>query len=183
MKTNEHPAQFTGPTELRLVRTLPGPIERVWEYLTDSEKRARWFAGGAMEQRKGGKVALKFKHKDLAPDEELPEQFQKDESSCDFTAEITRWEPPRMLAYTFGKSAESEVTFELTPQGKDVLFVLTHRSRGRDVVDMADFAAGWHTHVAQLVAQLEGAPRPPFWPMFKGIWERYEQARILAQKA
>lgn len=29
------------PNTLRLERVLPGPIERVWEYLTDSEKRAR----------------------------------------------------------------------------------------------------------------------------------------------
>jgi len=53
MKNNNQSGQFTGPAEIRLVRTLPGPIERVWEYLTDSEKRSRWFAGGPMEQRVG----------------------------------------------------------------------------------------------------------------------------------
>ena len=47
MKINDEPGKFTGPAEVRLVRILPGPIERVWEYLTDSEKRARWFGGGA----------------------------------------------------------------------------------------------------------------------------------------
>jgi len=36
MKANDQYGQFTGPAEVRLVRTLPGPIERVWEYLTDS---------------------------------------------------------------------------------------------------------------------------------------------------
>lgn len=182
MKTNDACAKFTGPAEVRLVRTLPGPIERIWEYLTDPEKRSRWFAGGPMELRKGGKMALKFRHKDLAPDEPLPEQFQKDESCCDFTGLVTRCEPPRVLAYTFGKAGESEVTFELTPQGKAVLLVLTHRSRGGDVADMADFAAGWHTHVSHLVALLEGGARPPFWSLFRELWAEYEKARIAAQK-
>ena len=53
MKANDQHGKFTGPAEVRLVRTLPGPIERVWEYLTDPEKRSRWFAGGPMELSAG----------------------------------------------------------------------------------------------------------------------------------
>ena len=183
--TIDHSAsgKFSAPAEVRLVRLLPGPIERVWEFLTDPEKRARWFAGGPMEQRPGGKAQLTFKHKSLAPDEPLPEPFEKDENCCDFTATVTRCEPPRVLAYTFGKAGESEVTFELTPQGNAVLLVLTHRSRGGDVAEMADFAAGWHTHVAHLIAQLEGTPRPPFWSLFRALWPDYENARIAAQQS
>ena len=49
MKPNDQPAQFPAPGEIRLMRTLPGPIERLWQYLTDPEKRSRWFAGGPME--------------------------------------------------------------------------------------------------------------------------------------
>ena len=30
MKTNDQHGKFTGPAEVRLVRTLPGPIERIW---------------------------------------------------------------------------------------------------------------------------------------------------------
>jgi hypothetical protein len=52
MIANDLHGQFTGPAEVRLVRILPGPIERVWDYLTDSEKRGRWFAGGPMEPRR-----------------------------------------------------------------------------------------------------------------------------------
>ena len=75
MKSNEQHGKFTGPGEVRLVRTLPGPIERIWEYLTDPEKRARWFAGGPMEPKKGGKMELFFLHKNLAPDETPPEDI------------------------------------------------------------------------------------------------------------
>jgi uncharacterized protein YndB with AHSA1/START domain len=34
------------PRTFRIERLLPGPIERVWSYLTESEKRRRWFGAG-----------------------------------------------------------------------------------------------------------------------------------------
>jgi hypothetical protein len=72
------------------------------------------------------------------------------------------------------------VTFELSPEGKNVLLVLTHRSRGEDLAYMVGYSAGWHTHLAQLVAQLEGAPRPPFWPMHVRLREEYSAIRSAA---
>ena len=50
---------------LRIRRVLPGPIERVWAYLTESEKRGRWLAAGPMELRVGGRVELTFRNTDL----------------------------------------------------------------------------------------------------------------------
>ena len=38
---------------LRFVRDLPGPIERVWDYLVDPEKRALWFCGGTSGEKAG----------------------------------------------------------------------------------------------------------------------------------
>ena len=181
MKSNDLPGQFTGPAEVRLVRTLPGPIERIWDYLTDPEKRSRWFAGGPMELRKGGKFTLHFQHKNLAPDETPPEEHQCHHDGSSMDGIITRCEPPRVLAFTFGSTGESEATFELTPQGKNVLLVLTHRARGEDVPYMAGFGAGWHTHVAHLIALLEGAPRPPFWPLHAKLRADYEKLRVAAQ--
>ena len=32
------------PATLKIQRLLPGPIERVWAYLTESELRRQWFA-------------------------------------------------------------------------------------------------------------------------------------------
>ena len=182
MKTNDEPAMFTGPAEVRIVRLLPGPIERLWEYLTDSEKRSRWFAGGPMEPKKGGRMTLRFRHKDLAPDETPPDDHKEfHEPGASMEATVTRYEPPRVLAYTFGSDAESEVTFELTPQGKNVLLVLTHRSTGGDLPYMAGFAAGWHTHLGHLIALLEGAPPPPFWPTHTRLRAEYEKLLVAAQ--
>jgi len=182
MKSNEQLGKFTKPGEVRLVRTLPGPIERVWEYLTDPEKRARWFAGGPMEPRVGGKMRLDFKHKNIAPDETPPDDHkQYHDPGSSMEGKVLRWEPPRVLSYTFDEN--SDVTFELTPQGKTVLLVLTHRARGEDLPFLHGFAGGWHTHLAHLVALLEGAPRPPFWPLHAKLKAEYENLRASAPKS
>src|SRR5688500_1915221 len=157
MKTNEEYGKFTGPAEVRLVRTLPGPIERVWEYLTDSKKRARWCSGGALEQRTGGKIEFAMVHKNLAPDETPPAKYaQVQDPGVTFEGRVLRCEPPRLLVFTFG-SDDSEVTFELTPQGKQVQLVLTHRTRGaEEQAELTNYSTGWHTHLAFLLAELEG---------------------------
>jgi len=184
MKINEEPGKFISPAEVRLVRTLPGPIERVWEYLTDPEKRARWFAGGPMELRVGGKMRLDFRHKNIAPNEVPPEDHKKHhEEGHSMEAVVTRCEPPRVLAFTFGSDGESEATFELTTEGKHVRLVLTHRATGGDLPYMAQFASGWHTHLTHLIALLEGAPRPPFWPVHAKLKPEYEKMRIAAQQS
>lgn len=184
MNLNEQPGKFTGPAEVRFVRTLPGPIERVWQYLTDPEKRARWFCGGALEQKAGGKVEFAMVHKNLAPDETPPAKYaQVQDPGVTFEGRVLRCEPPRLLVYTFG-SEDSDVTFELTPQGKQVLLVLTHRTRGaEEQAELSNYGAGWHTHLAHLVAQLEGTPRPPFWAMHAKLLPDYEKARLVAQQS
>lgn len=173
---NDACAEFSAPGELRLIRTLPGPIERVWEYLTDPGKRARWFAGGPMDLHPGGKMQLLFRHANLAPDETPPEPYkQYHDPGTTMDGRVLRCEPPRLLAYTFGD--ESDVTFELTPQGHQVLLVLTHRSRGTDIPEIGNYASGWHTHLALLIAQLAGAPRPPFWATHARLKDVYEKLR------
>lgn len=174
MNTNEPYGTFTTPAEVRLVRTLPGPIERIWEYLTDDEKRARWFAGGPMEPKKGGKMELHFLHKNIAPDEHPPEEFKEvHEAGFKMPGTVLRWEPPRVLSYTFDE--DSDVTFELTPQGKNVVLVLTHRSRGPDLPSISGYASGWHSHLSLLLALLEGAPRPPFWATHARLKVEYQK--------
>ena len=37
------------PATLKIQRLLPGPIERVWAYLTESDLRRQWLAAGPME--------------------------------------------------------------------------------------------------------------------------------------
>ncbi|HEX2853408.1 MAG TPA: SRPBCC family protein [Opitutaceae bacterium] len=184
MKTNEQNGKFGGPDEVRIVRTLPGPIERVWEYLTDPEKRARWFSGGVLEQKAGGKVEFAMKHKNLVPDETPPAKYAHvQDPGVTFEGRVLRCEPPRLLVYTFG-SDDSEVTFELTTQGRQVVLVLTHRTRGAEErAELTNYAAGWHSHLSLLVALLEGTPRPAFWPVHAKLVGEYEKLHAAELKS
>ena len=62
---------------VRFERLLPGPIERVWAYLTDPDKRGTWLAAGPMELRVGGQVELNFHHADLSAEKTPPDRYKK----------------------------------------------------------------------------------------------------------
>ncbi len=46
-------------------RIRPGPIERVWAYLIDGDKRALWLAGGDMPVVPGATGRMTFNHAGL----------------------------------------------------------------------------------------------------------------------
>ena len=144
-------ATVAGADTVRLERVLPGPIERVWAYLTEPDKRAKWLAGGPMELHAGGRVEFKFRHADLPAEKTPPGAFKKYSEGHVFSSRVTACDPPRLLAFTWGDEAgkHGEVTFELTPRGKDVHLVLTHRRLpGRK--EMLSVAGGWHAHLGIL---------------------------------
>ena len=162
------------PRALRFERLLPGPIERVWAYLTEPEMRAKWLAAGPMEPFVGGKVDLVFRHDDLSPvKEERPERFKEEEHLS--KGRVTRYDPPRLLAMTWGGAPDaSEVTFELTPREGEILLVVTHRKLANRA-EMIDTAGGWHTHLATLAPQTTGRTPRPFWSTWAGIKDEYER--------
>ena len=166
---NEYGTEI-GPAEVRFERLLPGPIERVWEYVTESEPRSRWFASGRMELHVGGKVELFFLHKNLAPNEEPPERYREvHEKGHRSFGRVTQCEPPRLLAFTWEDSEEKaaspdagEVIIQLEPRGERVLLTLTHR-RLASRAEVVDVSGGWHTHLGILEDRLLGREPRPFW--------------------
>ena len=163
---------------VRFERLLPGPIERVWAFLTESDKRGLWLAKGAVEPRIGGQVELHFLHSTLSPlPDEIPAKYRSLEKGASSTARVTRWEPPRLLSHSWPGPAgqESEVTFELTPQGGETLLVVTHRRLGTD--QMVSAAGGWHTHLDILVDRLCGRVPQPFFLTHSRLEGEY-QTRI-----
>jgi uncharacterized protein YndB with AHSA1/START domain len=157
---------------LRIRRVLPGPIERVWAYLTESDKRGRWLASGPMELRVGGNVELTFRNTELsAHGEPAPHKYKQNEGAS-VTGRVTRCEPPRLLSYTWGD--DSEVTFELTPQGEQVMLVLTHR-RLPDRTAMVRYGSGWHAHLDILLDHLNGREPRPFWSTHARLEAEYEK--------
>jgi uncharacterized protein YndB with AHSA1/START domain len=166
---------LTAAGTIRFERLLPGPIEGVWACLTESEQRAKWLAAGPMELRVGGRVQLAFHHADLStrPDP-TPERFESMEHGASMEGRITRLEPPRLLSYTWGEASHpSEVTFELTEQGTQVLLVLTHRGL-RDRGEMLDVASGWHAHVDVLTDRLTGREETRFWTNHTRLAAEYQ---------
>jgi uncharacterized protein YndB with AHSA1/START domain len=152
-----------GAEGVRLARLLPGPIERVWTFLTDSDKRATWLAAGSFDLRPGGRIELNFDNDSLSPG--APAEGAQGKGCSSWSGHITRIEPPHVLAFTSDGmgSASSEVTFELTPQDGKVLLVVTHR-RLDDRNARVSVASGWDAHVGILAARLAGATPEPFWP-------------------
>jgi uncharacterized protein YndB with AHSA1/START domain len=156
---------------LLIERVLPGPIERVWSYLVDGEKRALWFAGGEFEQRAGGKGEFVFNHSRLS-EEPTPEEWQSFEG---FRNEIRCLciEPPRLLVLGFTEGERtSELTFELTEQGDKVLLVLK-QSPVLKPDDLSNYGSGWHTHLDTLQDQLEGVKPRAFWTNFAKRQKEY----------
>jgi len=98
---------------VRFERTLPGPIDRVWEHLTVPSKLSGWFGeDSAIEPREGGSVRLLGGH---------------------VRGVVTQWKPRRKLTYTWNVLApgeeesrypESYLTLELSERGREVLLVL-----------------------------------------------------------
>ncbi|RYE35246.1 MAG: SRPBCC family protein [Hyphomicrobiales bacterium] len=159
---------------VRFERLLPGPIERVWSYLAESEKRGRWLASGAFDLRVGGRTEMLFKHSDIT--EETPPDAYREvhENGVHSTGTITRCEPPRIIAFTWGGGGEpeSEVEFELVPKGEKVLLVLTHRKL-TSKAKMTSVSGGWHMHLDLLEDQLAGSKPRGFWSRFKALHADY----------
>ena len=163
------------PGTVRFERVLPGPVERVWAYLTEADKRARWFAGGDIDLRPGGKVTLLFNNGefDASPP---PEKHRAHAGEIVSGGAVTRCEPPRLLAFLWGEEdgKHSEVTFELFPRGDEVLLVLTH-GRLADRAATLDVSGGWHAHLARLEDELGGRTPRPFWATVAAAEDAYAQ--------
>ena len=162
------PVTVVEPGTVRLERLLPGPIERVWAYITESGKRARWLCAGEFDLRVGGKVSLEFDNSRLSGEKNPPGRGAHVSSGV-----ITRLEAPRLLAHTWEwKGQNTEVSYELTPRGKEVLLVIVHRRiEGRDMVPQV--MGGWDVHTGILEDVLKGVAPRPFWKTQTRLADEY----------
>ncbi|MGI9224044.1 MAG: SRPBCC family protein [Woeseiaceae bacterium] len=164
-------------TTVRFERLLPGPLERVWEYLTDSDKRATWLAAGVTELTVGGKTEMHFHNASLStqPDIDRPEKYKDMPEKMSFGGTVTQCEPPHLLAYTWDFEDEhSEVCYELTEEGDKVRLVLTHRKLA-SLKEILSVSGGWHTHLDILEDVLEGREPQAFWTMHAPLEAEYER--------
>jgi len=163
---------------VRFERLLPGPVEKIWAYLTDGQKRGEWFASGAIPAQVGESFELNFKHSDLSPNKSPPPEQFKDMDAKGFHSKerLLALEPMRRLVHTFGEDnpPPSEVEFLLTPEGDKVRLTLTHR-KIPDRAYAVNVSGGWHAHLAILQYKVEGKAPPPFWSVWRETENTYEQ--------
>jgi uncharacterized protein YndB with AHSA1/START domain len=158
------------PATLRIERLLPGPIERVWAYLTESDLRRQWLASGKMELKVGAPFEFVWRNDELtdppgARPAGFPDEFR-------MPSRITEVDPPRKLSFTWDGSGD--VTFEIVPKGKDVLLTVTHRRvAGRST--LLRVSAGWHMHLDLLVARMTGEEAAPFWDGWSRLEKEYDR--------
>lgn len=161
-------------TTVRFERALPGPIERVWKYLTDGEMRAKWLAGGSTYLAVDGIIELKFHNASLSPlpDDPRPEKYHDMPEEMFFSGQITRYDPPHLLAHTWEDDGNySEVEYVLTTQDDKVLLVITHSRLQED--EVLGVSGGWHVHLDILDDVLEERTPRPYWKNHTAIEAEY----------
>ena len=139
-------------------RRLPGPIERVWSYLTDSDLRRQWLTSGTMNLQPGASFELVWRNDELSSSAaERPDGFSAESRATCPCGEV---EPPRRMRYVW--PGVGEVSIELETVGDEVMLTLTHRQLMGDRL-ILNVCAGWHAHLVLLVAHLEGKNPPSLW--------------------
>jgi uncharacterized protein YndB with AHSA1/START domain len=161
---------LTGPTTLKIQRLLPGPLDRVWAYLTDGDLRRKWLAAGPMELKVGAPFELIWRNDELSSAPvNRPAGFPEE---LHMKSRITEVDPPRKLSFTWEGSGD--VTFELERQGDEVLLTVIHR-RLPDRDTLLKVAAGWHTHLDVWAARAAGKEPEPFWEGWSRLREEYDR--------
>ena len=161
---------LTEPDTLKIQRLLPGPIERIWAFLTESDLRQKWLAAGHMEMKVGAPVELVWRNDELTnPPGQRPPGFAGERR---MQSRITELDPPRKLSIAWEGSGD--VSFELEPKGNEVLLTLIHRrlpNRG----NLLGVGAGWHAHLDLLVARASGKEPVPFWDGLSRLRQEYDK--------
>ncbi|MEB2842993.1 ATPase [Rhizobiales bacterium RZME27] len=162
--------RVTALLEITIQRKLPGPIERIWDYLTDSELRSQWLASGIMPADPGSVFELVWRNDELTEDAEArPEGFPEEQR---MTSEIVAFEAPHRLAFTW--PPRGEVSIELKTIGSDVLLTLVHK-RISDRKNMTMVGAGWHMHLDILAAKASGQKPGAFWQGWLRLRDEYDR--------
>ena len=158
------------PTTLKIQRLLPGPVERIWAWLVESDKRRKWLAAGKMELKVGAPFELVWRNDELTdPPGKRPDGFGAEHR---MQSRITELDPPRRIAFTWSES--SDVSIELEEQGSEVLLTLIHRRLpNRDY--MLRVGPGWHAHLDVLAARARNEEPAPFWDCMTKLRGEYDR--------
>ena len=123
-----------------------------------------------MSDKKGSRFELVWRNDELSERPgNKPEGFGSEHR---LESEITEFDPPRRLGFTWGSTGG--VTFELEPAGERVLLTVTHR-RIQERSSQLNISAGWHAHLDVLADRLAGEEPGPFWDQWVALKSEYER--------
>jgi uncharacterized protein YndB with AHSA1/START domain len=174
-------ARADGKYVLRFERRLAHPPEKVWRALTEPDQLRQWFPTDIEGERKLG-AKLLFVFRDDAPRaEDMPELLEHDPE--DLEGEYTEFDPPRLLAYTWG---DEDLRWELEPTEQGCRLALTHTFDERSGIPhpagprkkAARNAAGWDVCLASLETLLDHGSRhddPSGDQPWERLYDRYVQ--------
>jgi len=154
---------LNGEGTLTFVRVLRAPIETVWAHLVEDEHRRKWFCGGDVEPRTGGKIVFDFDHSRLSATP--PPKTSDCGQAVRFEGEVLAWEPPERLSFSWpedGGSHSSRVSITLKTISEGTELRLVHENLLSDSLKLG-VAAGWHTHFDLLGDLLDGRAVRDFW--------------------
>ncbi|GJL95001.1 MAG: ATPase [Hyphococcus sp.] len=162
---------------IKFVRLLPGPIDRVWSWIANGEKRARWFCGGSDLTNADATVRFEFKHQNLTPhNEAFPEEYKEMEDGISFEVEVTLLEPPHKVFFNWAgeEGSPSVVEFYLSEENGKVRLELIQRG---DITskEFTGSASGWHTHLDILGDKLADKEPEPFWSTLEALADDYKK--------
>ncbi|GEO38032.1 uncharacterized protein YndB with AHSA1/START domain [Skermanella aerolata] len=156
------------PATLKIQRLLPGSVDRCWAYLTESELRRQWLAAGEMEMKVDAPFEFVWRNDELSdPPGERPAGFPEEHR---LQSRIIELDPPRKLAIAWGTTGG--VSFELEPQGDQVLLTVIHR-RLPDRETLLNVSAGWHAHLDTLASRARGEQATSFWDRWTRLKAEY----------
>jgi uncharacterized protein YndB with AHSA1/START domain len=123
--------------QVRFVRRLPHPPEKVWRALTEDEHLEAWFPTTIEGERTAG-AALRFSFRE----HEIP-PFDGTMLACD---------PPRLLEFLWGPD---QLRFELAPDGDGTLLTMCDLVDPDEMGKAARDASGWHIALNRLTYELD----------------------------
>ena len=172
MTTTKKHGKLINQQTLQFERLLPGPIERVWDYITDAEKRKLWFCGGTSGLQEGEKFTFVFHNSRLGyPPESTPEKYKEFGDGFESEAIVVKYNKPTMFVMKW----EGLVTFHLQEVGDQVLLTLTHENLQDTKESRVGTLAGWHTHLDILADQCNNRTPNSFWPKHMSLEKEYEK--------
>lgn len=155
---------------LQFERLLPGPIERLWEYITDADKRSKWFCGGSSGLNAGDEFKFVFYNSQLgSPPEPAPGKYKEFGDGFESRAVVVKAEKPFLFVIEW----EGVVTFKLEEFGEMVKLTLTHEKLTDSKEARVGTLAGWHTHLDILVEVFNNREPKSFWSAHMALEDEY----------